>query len=190
MLKSALAKAATAKAAIVLAAVGGGGVALAAGSGHLPGVGTPSDHAAGRPTASVTANEHATAAAAHGTSNAAGHGSSSAAAHGSTAPDGSPSPNLRGLCTALQAGVGDNPGKALDNPAFTVLINTAGSKDQVADYCTTLLATPAGASSADAPGTSHGRPSARPTDVPSSHPTGPEQTPSHLEPTAPPSHAH
>jgi hypothetical protein len=197
MLKSALAKAATAKVAIVLAAVGGGGVALAAGSGHLPGVGTPSDHATGRPAAGVTASEHATAAA-HGSSSAAGHassngtahGSSSGAAHGSAAPDASPSPNLRGLCTAFQAGVADSAGKALDNPAFTMLINSAGGKDQVAGYCTTLLATPAGAASTDAARTSHGRPPAPPSNAPSSHPTGPEQTPSHHEPTAPPTHSH
>jgi hypothetical protein len=191
MLKSALAKAATAKAAIVLAAVGGGGVALAAGSGHLPGAGTSNDHAAGRPTASVTASEHATAAgAAHGSSDGAGHGSSNGAARSSAAPDASPSPNLRGLCTAFQAGVGDNPGKALDNPAFMVLINTAGSKDNVATYCATVLAAPAGAPSTHAPRPSHGRLTERPSNVPSDHPTGPEQTPSHHEPTAPRTHAH
>jgi hypothetical protein len=199
MLKSALAKAATVKVAVVLAAVGGGGVALAAGSGHLPGVGTSNDHAAGRPTTSVTPNEHASAAAGmhrssdtatHGSPDTATHRSPSDAAHGSAARDASPSPNLRGLCTAFQAGVGDNPGKALDNPAFTVLINTAGSKDKVANYCTTLLAAPAGASSMHAPPTSHARPTARPTDVPSTHPTGPEQTASHHQPTAPPTHGH
>lgn len=194
MLKSTLAKAATAKAAIVLAAVGGGGVALAAGSGHLPGGAASHDHAAGRPSAAITASEHATAAAAHGAPGAAANGSPSGEAHGapsgdardSAAPDASPSPNLRGLCTAFQAGVGDNPGKALDNPAFTVLINTAGGKDGVANYCTTLLATPAGAPATHASGRSH----PHPTEVPSSHPSAPGQAPSHPEPPALPTHAH
>ncbi len=173
MLKSALAKVATAKAAIVLAAVGGGGVALAAGSGHLPGVGA-SDHPTGRPTTSVTASEHATAAA-------AGQVTAGAIAQGSASPNGSPSPNLRGLCTAFNAGAGDNPGKALENPAFTVLITTAGSKDKVADYCTTLLGTPAGKASTHA---------ADPSKAPSTHPSGPETTPNHPEPTPPTTHAH
>jgi hypothetical protein len=186
MLKSALAKMATAKAAIVLAAVGGGGVALAAGSGHMPGVGASDDHSTGRPSASVTASEHAMASAVeHGSSAAAAHDSATphaSAKHGSAAPHGSPSPNLRGLCTAFNAGAGDNPGKALGNPAFTVLINTAGGRDKVAGYCTALLATPAGKSSTLPNDPSRGASSTHS----ASHPSGPDQTPSHPEPT--PSH--
>lgn len=195
MLKPVLAKVLTAKAAIVLAAVGGGGVAVAAGSGHFPGVGASNDHSESGRIARVPASEQATAAAAHGSPSAglgasagAAPGSSGAAAHHVAAPGGSPSPNLRGLCTAFQAGVADNPGKALDNPAFTVLITTAGGKDVVATYCTTLLATPAGAS--HAPGRSHVHPTSRPSDAPGSHPTGPERAPNHHAPSAPPTHPH
>jgi hypothetical protein len=188
MLKTALAKLATAKVAIVLAAVGGGGVALAAGSGHLPGAGT-TDHHANRPTSSVTGSSHASGG--HGSPGAAAHGSGaaaeSAAAGRSATPNGSPSPNLRGLCTAFHAGVGDNPGKALDNPAFTVLITTAGGKDKVADFCTGLLATPAGTVSAH-PGAPHGAPSTHPGEALSSHPSGPDQTPGH--PELRPTHTH
>jgi hypothetical protein len=175
MLKTALAKLATAKVAIVLAAVGGGGVALAAGSGHLPGAGA-TDHHAGRPSGSVSGSAHASgghrpaSAAAHRSADAPG----SAAASRPATPKGSPSPNLRGLCTAFQAGVGDNPGKALDNPAFTVLITTAGGKDKAAAYCSALLGAPAAAAPSHGAGHAHPKPNTRTT-----HPTGPEQTPSH-----------
>lgn len=50
-----------------------------------------------------------------------------------------PSPNLTGLCHAYTAGAGADHGKALDNPAFTVLITTAGGRDKVDGYCATLL---------------------------------------------------
>lgn len=80
-------------------------------------------------------------------------------------PTPTPSPNLVGLCRAYDAGVATAKGKALDNPAFTVLITAAGGKDGVTAYCTTLLAT--------APG---GKPTALPTQAqghkPTSHPTG------------------
>jgi hypothetical protein len=188
MLKTALAKIATAKAALVLAAVGGGGVALAAGSGHLPGVGAPDQHAGDRATTSVSGSAHASSG--HGAANAAAHGSGAAAAATpagrAATPNGSPSPNLRGLCTAYSAGVAANPGKALANPAFTVLITTAGGKDQVAGYCTTLLATPAGAAASSHPGSAADpQPSTR-----VSHPTGPEDTPSHPNPAPTNTHSH
>jgi hypothetical protein len=190
MLKSALAKVATAKAAIVLAAVGGGGVALAAGSGHLPGVGTSDHHTTGRPATSVTTSDHAAASAAeHGSSSAAAE-NHSATPRASHAPSGSPSPNLRGLCTAFNAGAGDNPGKALENPAFTVLINTAGDKNTVAAFCATLLNTPAGKSSTHPGEASDNHPSPHPTDAPSSHPSRPDSTPSHPSPTRPTTPGH
>ncbi len=175
MLKTALAKLATAKVAIALLAVGGGGVALAAGSGNLPGVGSPDSHPTGRPSISVTASEnasHSTAAAAAGTK--------SAEAGKSHAPSGTPSPNLHGLCTAFNAGAGDNPGKALDNPAFTVLITTAGGKDKVVDYCKGVVASASAAHPTEAD--SHGSPSTHPSGEPT-HPSGAETTPSHPVPT-------
>jgi hypothetical protein len=185
MLKTALAKLATAKVAIALAAVGGGGVALAAGSGHLPGAGTAEHHVSDRPTASVTGS--ARASGGHGTASAAAHTSAAAgsAAAGHATPSGSPSPNLRGLCTALNASVGDNPGKALGKPAFTVLITAAGGKDKAAAYCSALLATPAAAAPSQSAGQMHPEPSTGTT-----HPTGPATTPSHpdLQPTNTHSH--
>jgi hypothetical protein len=173
MRKSAMAKLATATAVIVLA-VAGGGVALGAGLGHLPGAGSSNEHATARPASSATSRAPASGSA---TANRA----RSAAGSGSAAPSGSPSPNLRGLCTAFQAAVGDNPGKALDNPAFTVLIDTAGGKDKVAAYCTTLLATPAG----NAP-THPGQASTHPSSPPSTHPSHPNNTPSTPNHPSPP----
>lgn len=180
MWKSALAKVATVKAAAVLIAVAGGGAALAAGSGHLPGTGS-NHHIAHSPAGSSTASEHASRASdpSHSAASEANE-----SAEGTHAPSGSPSPNLRGLCTAFEAGVGTNPGKALDNPAFSVLIATAGGKDMVQSYCATVLASAPGKSSmhpSDAPSHPKGEPS-HPTGAPSTHPNG---APSH--PTGAPS---
>ncbi|SCG59326.1 hypothetical protein [Micromonospora inositola] len=170
MLETAFAKLLTLKVgATALAVAATGGVALAAATGTLP------DPLTG-PTAKPSA--HATGKA------------SDAADQGKGSPAGakaSPSPNLVGLCHAYRAGVGDNPGKALENPAFRVLITTAGAKEKVAAYCDALLAR------------EKGKPSqaARPTATPS-HPTGKPQTrptsagdqrteaPGGHKPTAPP----
>ncbi|MFG2057099.1 hypothetical protein ACGFI9_24060 [Micromonospora sp. NPDC048930] len=133
----------------VLAVTATGGVALAAATGTLPNPLTdpsakPSAHATGKP------------------SDAADQGKGPAGAKGS------PSPNLAGLCHAFQAGAGDNPGKALENPAFRALITAAGDQEKVAAYCDTLLAAEKGKPSQAARATatpSHptGKPSARPT---------------------------
>jgi hypothetical protein len=117
------------------------------------------------------------------------HGSAaadrSAAAGQSVTPNGSPSPNLRGLCTAFNAGVGENPGKALENPAFTVLITSAGGKDQVGTYCTALLATRSEAAPTHPDGDAHPKPSMR-----GAQPGRPEKTHSHAEPTPTNTHNH
>jgi hypothetical protein len=55
-------------------------------------------------------------------------------------PAGTPRPSYVGLCRAYNAGVGSAPGKALDNPAFSSLIRSAGGRDKVAAYCAALLA--------------------------------------------------
>jgi hypothetical protein len=142
MIKTALAKVLTLKAAAVLAAVSAGGVALAASTGALP---NPLDHSPSGTPASAHATANPGPANAHGT----------------------PSPSLVGLCHAFVAGAGADHGKALESPAFTVLITTAGGKDKVDAYCAALLASsepthPTGAShSANAPTT---------------HPTGPPTT--------------
>lgn len=186
MLKTALAKAATAKAAVVVAALaGGGGVAFAAGGGHLPG-GAAERHPAGGAPASATASAHARTPDAERHSVGSGrHGAPipqpspthPAAKPSSATPDASPSPDLRGLCTAFRAGVGDNPGKALDNPAFTVLIKTAGGKDNVASYCATLLSTRPGRPPIHPGNPSHHPHGTRPTQAPPTHPSGPQHRP-------------
>jgi hypothetical protein len=160
MLKTALVKLLTVKAAAAAIAVTavGGGVALAATSGALPsghGADNPqsqaSAHATARPSAAATADSAAVADAKHG--------------------DATPSPSLVGLCRAYAAGVHDNPGKALDNPAFGALITAAHGKDNIADYCTDLLKEqPSAGASAKA----NDEPTERPTThTTPSHPTGP-----------------
>ena len=62
---------------------------------------------------------------------------------GSGTADATPTPSLTGLCKAYQAGATSNPGKALANPAFSVLVSTAGGADNVATYCTALVGPPA-----------------------------------------------
>ena len=110
----------------VLAALGvtGGGVALAAATGHMPSnlTGTP---AAASSAASATAMPSANGKPA-------------------THPVSSPSPSLRGLCQAYTAHVGSSPGKALDSPAFSALITAAGGKDKVAAFCASMSVGPAG----------------------------------------------
>jgi hypothetical protein len=145
----------------ILTAVGvtGGGVALAAATGHLPAQLGRSHGAAASASASESARTMPSAA-----TNAA-------------SDSASPSPSLRGLCQAYIAQVGSNPGKALSNPAFTALITTAGGKGKVTSYCTSLLAaTPASSATAHPTGkaSSHptGKASSHPTGKPTSHPTG------------------
>lgn len=165
MVKSVLVKLLTVKAAAAAIAVTavGGGLAYAAGSGALPGLGT--DNAPSQ-------------AAAHATR---GPG----AAPGSAAP----SPSMVGLCRAYTAAVADSPGKALENPAFAALITAAGGSDKVGDYCTGVLADQPGAPTAipgmrptSVPGNA---PATRPTPKPTpSHPTAPTTGP-HIGPTGP-----
>jgi hypothetical protein len=158
MLKTTAAKLLTAKllAGAALATAATGGVALAAATNTLPdavqgaahdvfNAPAPSDH--GKPSQRPSQGKQS-------------------ATESSAAPKATPSPSLRGLCTAYQAGATSNNGKALNNPAFSALITAAGGTDKVAAYCTTLI----------------GAPSTHPTGRPSSHPTG--------KPTAPPTGAH
>ncbi|MGC1212855.1 MAG: hypothetical protein WA890_16490 [Micromonospora sp.] len=166
MLETALAKLATLKVgATVLAVAATGGVAVAAANGTLPNPLTepsakPSAHATGKPAGEDT-----------------GKGSPADA-------KGTPSPNLIGLCRAYKAGVAESQGKALENPAFTVLITAAGGKDGVTGYCDTLLASAKAKPSKEAKATatpSHpaGKPETRPT-------TAETETPDAHKPTARP----
>ncbi|MGH3760763.1 hypothetical protein [Actinophytocola sp.] len=142
MLKSALAKILTVKAAVVLAAAGTGGVVLASTSGALPGPWTesPADPPA------VTSTQHP----APGKPSDAGR---------PDAPGKGPSPSMAGLCRAYEAQVHENPGKALDSPAFTALVTAAGGKYDVDEYCDAVAAGRDPGRSGDR----HGKPSDLPT---------------------------
>ena len=135
----------------VIAAVGltGGGVALAAATGHMPAV--------------AGGNSSAASSAAHATA------SHSAGGQSANHPAATPSPSLRGLCQAYTAHSADNPGKSLSNPAFSALITAAGGRANVSGYCATMLAAKPG----NAP-TAHqtGKPSSMPTTANTAHPTG------------------
>ena len=160
MLETALAKLLTLKvaAATVVTVAATGGVAVAAATGAMPnplsdGGASATSHPTGKP------SEQA--------------GKSSTGDKGS-----SPSPSLVGLCHAFKAGAGDNPGKALENPAFTALITAAGDKDEVAAYCDALLAkkgdktAPSGRPTNPSPSRSVGKPDSHPTSAPDTKPTG------------------
>jgi hypothetical protein len=136
----------------VLAAVGvagGGGVALAAATGHLP------SNLAGTRAAASSAASSPTASPAGG----------KPASH----PTPSPSPSLRGLCQAYAAHDGRSPGNALDTPAFSALAAAADGKDKVAAMCASLLAAKPGNAHTSHPG---GKPSSLPTPANTAHPTG------------------
>jgi hypothetical protein len=161
MIKTAVLKLLTVKAAAVAAlVVGTGGVALAASTGALP---NPlNTHATPRSTAS--------------------HPGSAASAH----PGGqaNPSPSLVGLCHAYTAGAGSEHGKALDSPAFQALLSAAGGKANVAAFCTRLLA----GATAPSPNPAATRPSTHPTGEPTDHPTGEPTTHATGQPTQHPTH--
>ncbi|WP_426512843.1 hypothetical protein ACPPVO_20690 [Dactylosporangium sp. McL0621] len=154
VVKTALLKLLTVKAAIVTTlAVGAGGVALAATTGTLPN----------------PLNNHANPAAS--ARSALGAASSAEPDHKSSA---NPSPSLVGLCHAYMAGAGAEHGKALENPAFGALIAAAGGRDanKVDEYCAKLLTSASAQPSIPA----GGRPSEHPTGAPTEHPTGKPST--------------
>jgi hypothetical protein len=160
MIKTAVAKLLTVKvASLVIASTAVGGVALAASSGALP-------------------NPLAAADADNGSAHAKARPSAS---HDSAA---NPSPSMVGLCRAYAAGVAENPGKALENPAFGALISAAGGKDQVSSFCAKVLASAPG----NAPSANPGKhPTGKPSTVGGRPSTGPTGTPPAANPTAPPS---
>ncbi len=150
MIKTALAKALTVKvaAAALATTAAAGGVAYAASEGALPG--QSGDHSVSR-SAAPEKSKDATAK----DNNGKGPGEA----------NGSPSPSLVGLCHAYTSGVATSKGKALENPAFTVLITTAGGADKVAAYCTKLLADEAAAKPSH-PATGKPADAGKPTDKP------------------------
>lgn len=157
--KSVLAKLLAAKVlASGVAAAGVGGIALAAATGSLP---APAQNAAHDLVGAPAAGSQA-----EGVRQDGNHRPDASAT-----PDASPSPSLVGLCRAYGAGVADANGKALDNPAFTVLITAAGGKDGVPAYCATLLASaPGGKPTALPTQAQRHKPTAHPTGKPTSHP--------------------
>ncbi|TNC26894.1 hypothetical protein [Amycolatopsis alkalitolerans] len=175
MIKTTLAKLLTVKVAAVAAgAVAAGGVALAATTGTL------APHSGGStPAPAATSHAPDVAPTPQNDQSVAGQDKQT----GAGGSDATPSPSLIGLCQAYTAGAGSDHGKALDNPAFSVLITTAGGRDKVAQYCTGLLSDhgkpetthPAAPSAADKrPTETH------PTGAPATHPSGPPETrPSH-----------
>ena len=176
VLKSTLAKILTVKAAVILAAAAGTtGVVLASTSGTLTSTTSPSEHRPADHPPAVHSPTHTPA----GTSrNGDQDGKSSNA----------PSPSMFGLCQAYQAHKSDNPGKALDSPAFTALITAAGGKDNVDAYCDALVATKGNGRSDD----THGKP----TNLPNNHGNGGNGggagngNPPATHPATPPSRGH
>ncbi len=168
--------------AVAIAAAAGGGVALAASTAAGSPAGSGFERAAA--TASMGASTDAStdsstdtaASSSAASSSAAGSGSSSSEAGAPSSPaktdhpgSATPSPSLKGLCTAFQAGATSNRGKAIDNPAFTALVTAAGGKDNLAAFCITLVGPPRTTHSPKAPAspvTTPSHPVGRPSSVP------------------------
>jgi hypothetical protein len=168
MIHSTLAKVLTLKVAAAAAAICTlGGVATAAATGHLV---PPSHGSPPSPSGHTSAGESGTRG---GTSTPRG----SSAGHSA-----SPSPSLLGLCHAYTSEAGSAHGKALDNPAFTTLITSAGGRTKVDAYCAAVLGAKASATQgagSPAAGSDPGRSAAgheaatdHPTGPPTTHPTG------------------
>jgi hypothetical protein len=186
MIKTAVMKLLTVKAGAVVVLAVAGGVAVAATTGTLPttltgsghgtsGLSAAASHGAGKPSARPSAsdngkNHDGNQNDANDGQNDGQHGNQNGDQNG-TGPEGangSPSPSLVGLCHAVNAGNKDDHGKALENPAFTALITTAGGKEKVDAFCAALLAS---ASAAPKEHPSH------PADNPGDHGTGKPSTP-------------
>ncbi|MFD2419849.1 hypothetical protein [Amycolatopsis pigmentata] len=133
MIKTTLAKLLTTKLAVAAAATAAvtvGGVAAVAATGH-PSV--PASESSTHAPATTGAQPHAS----ESSETAKDRPSVSGDDHD---PSASPTPSLTGLCHAYEAGAGSEHGKALESPAFKVLITTAGGNDKVDAYCTKVLA--------------------------------------------------
>lgn len=173
-----------------VAVIGGGGVAVAAGTGHLPDPRAYGNHGAARATSSAKADGKRDEHNAHATRRSSGPPAASNSTHRPAAsqsaepggrspsgkPDGRHSRSLRRLCMAFLAQAAHDPARAFDDPAFNVLIEKAGGRHEVAAYCGKLLARP------------DGRPPAhrdRVPEHPSWHPRHPKNDPNRRHPPAP-----
>jgi hypothetical protein len=151
VIKTAVTKVITIKTLTVVATTTVGGVALAASTGALP---SPLAQPAPPASSGLSAADPSVTRSGAGHRPVAGaskdpKGEAGAASATATTP----SPALAGLCHAYDAGNKADRGKAVENPAFTALISTAGGKDKVEEFCRTTLATP-GPSSSPAPSSS------------------------------------
>jgi hypothetical protein len=134
MIKTALAKLLTVKVATATATFTVmGGVALAAGTGTLP------SDLDGKSSKADAAASNSQADGAGGRPDPKPTPSEKKKSKGDT-PKGTPSPSMVGLCKAYAAHDEGQRGKALESPAFTALITTAGTKADVSAFCTKLLA--------------------------------------------------
>jgi hypothetical protein len=129
----------TLKTVIAVVGLSGGSVALASATGNLPA------QLGGHPVAASSASSSASAR------------TDARDAHRPPAtPSPSPSPSMRGLCHAYTAGAGSNPGKALDDPAFSALVSAAGGKEEVTSYCASVLTAAPGHSAGHGTGSGKG----------------------------------
>jgi hypothetical protein len=208
MLKTALANALAAKIALASAAAAAtGGIALAAATGNLPDTsGADAPVAAASDSTGVSTDQPTDPVSPTGTDGVSDPAEPTESAEPSESvepTDAGPSPSLNGLCKAYQAGATSNPGKAISNPAFSVLVAAAGGVDQVGDYCTALVGPAAthvpGGPDGHGQGAAHGKhatstPTDEPTDDPTSEPTDAEPTDTaapadeHGRPTGHPTH--
>ena len=161
--------------AAILGAVGlvvaGGGIALAASQGavHVPFTGHD-NRPADAPSVTATVNPGLTHADDTGDDPSDDATDTTDEAQHAT-PGATPSPSLRGLCVAFQAGAMDH---AATNPAFRALQAAAGGADNVAAYCVGLIGErshPTHPAKPTQAATPHVRPSHP------SHPTRPTQAP-------------
>ncbi|MEH0827672.1 MULTISPECIES: hypothetical protein [unclassified Micromonospora] len=164
-----------------LAVAASGGVALAAATGTLPGPLHRDDPAP--PAASTVPHDSPSPTAGRDRSGAPSHLESRSP---------SPAASVLGLCHAYRASAADNPGRALDNPAFADLIARAGGRNEVPGYCERVVRdtgtpVPPTADRSDPAAPTADRPDPAASRQPDGRPSGAGRTPSTPggKPTAP-----
>jgi hypothetical protein len=168
IVRTAMLRMLTVKAALAALAAAGGGLALAATTGVVD---NPFDGIRSPGTSDRPAVHSPTQYPPSPQSGAEPDRSGSAAA--GTGAAASDTPALLALCGAYEAGNKAARGKALDSPAFRELVVAAGGKEKVDHFCASQLATPENASPAPdsaPPGREH--PTGPPSNPAGEHPTG------------------
>jgi hypothetical protein len=162
VIRTTVARLLTVKVAAMAAGVAVAGVAVAAGTGHLP--------ARFGDTTVAPAISHVirTAAPVSVTGGATAGGTGRGSSAGSV-----PSPSMPGLCHAYLAGGGGHSG-TVDNPAFAALFAAAGGQGDATAYCDGLLGLSAGMAKPTSPKANPGHvtdgPNPRSTGLPTPHP--------------------